>query len=151
MNINDCFPTIVSKDLFGLICGKKLGEGMSRIVYEARLNEDHVVKFEERGGFFQNVMEEHIWSRMRYVDTVSCWLAPVHAISPCGSFLVMQRTRPIRTEELPEMVPHWVTDEKPSNWGILNGKPVLHDYAVHLMLEQGTGKRMKKAQWSHGY
>ena len=99
------------EEAFNLLCGDKLGYGVSRNVFECTLVPDCVVKVETDPRRFQNVMEWEIWQRVR--DTpASRWFAAARWISPNGKILIMERTRPPAATEYLEKVPAWFTDLK---------------------------------------
>lgn len=145
----DSFGTGVKRDFFGLFLGEEIGRGMSREVYAHALDPDLVLKIENEAGQFQNVFEWETWLRVRDTEHAK-WFVPCEEISPSGCILIQRRTHPIRLDELPEKVPAFMTDLKPSNWGLLDGQPVCHDYGRHLLMEFGMGKRMVKARWRAG-
>ena len=135
-----------ARDLFNLMSGPRLGGGVSRVVHEAMLNDKYVLKF-EYGSTFQNVMEWEIWSAVEKDDSPNSarnWLAPCQSISPNGLILVQRKTIPLRQSELPEKIPSWMCDPKVGNWGLLDGKPVLHDYGYTHFLGTHTLNRLKK-------
>lgn len=140
MDHTEAFPTITSRELFDVICGKKLGEGIARTVYECAVNPLLVVKF-EKPGWFQNVQEMNFWDANCSYQPVAKWLAPCKFISPCGRVLLQVKVEPINDREMPASIPSWATDEKAANWGMLNGKPVMCDYGMILY---SPSKRMKK-------
>ena len=134
-----------ARDLFNAMIGKRLGGGVSRVVYEAMLNDKYVLKF-EYGATFQNVMEWEIWSAVEKDDSPGSakhWLAPCQAISPNGLILIQRKTTPLRQEEMPEKVPSWACDVGLKIWGMLDGKPVLHDYGYTHFLGTHTLSRQK--------
>jgi hypothetical protein len=144
------------REAFDLMCGDRLGYGMSRTVYACKLLPDCVVKVEEDSGRFQNVVEWETWQRVR--DTpASRWFAACRWISPNGSVLVMERTRPPAPSEFLDRMPAFLCDFKRTNYGMAkaegrHGKPetewlVCHDYGTHLMFEHGMTKRLRKADW----
>lgn len=141
------------EELFKLMCGKQLGEGSSRAVYEHKSDRSLVFKFQAPNDGFQNVIEWETWQRVKYTELAE-WFAPCISISPCGTVLVQKRTRPASVH--PDKVPAFFTDLKLQNFGMLlhdpdneeaGGRFVCHDYGMHLMLEYGMTKRMRKAKW----
>lgn len=142
--LNDHFPTTMAKELLGLVKGKRLGSGAGREVFVYDPDPTCVIKFEIGACSFQNVTEWQTWQDFREAPKVARWLAPCIMISPCGSIMIQKRTSLIRREELPEKVPGWATDTKVGNWGLLDGKPVMHDYGIVL---QTLNDRPKKADW----
>lgn len=144
------------RQAFDLLCDKKLGEGMSRVVFSSNLLPDCVIKVEDGAGQFQNIIEWETWNRVR--DTAhSRWFAACKWISNNGSILVMERTRPPSPAEFPDRLPAFLCDFKRQNYGMAKstarhgaaGKDwfVCHDYGTHLMFENGMTKRMRKVEW----
>jgi hypothetical protein len=145
------------EEAFNLLCGAKLGQGMSREVFECALLPGYVVKVETERERFQNVMEWETWQIVQGTSA-SRWFAECRWISPNGKVLIQERTRPAGHAEFVERVPVWFTDLKRTNWGMAkaqhkDGQPgkewlVCHDYGTSLMLQDGTTtKRLKKADW----
>ena len=100
----DDFVTTLSRDLFGLICGDLIDYGLSRRVYVYEPNPDYVIKFENKGRWFQNVIEWETWSEVKETK-YSRWFAPCRMISPCGTVLVQERTTPLPHEKYPKQMP----------------------------------------------
>lgn len=138
------------RQAYDLLCDKLIGSGMSRAVFSSKILPDCVVKVEEDGGRFQNIVEWETWQRVK--DTPSSrWFAECRWISPNGTILVMERTRPPAPSEFLAKMPAYLCDFKRTNYGMIHGKPsdrlVCHDYGTHLMFEHGMTKRMAKAEW----
>lgn len=142
------FGAGVQADVFDTLCGELLGEGAGRAVYANLLDPATVIKIETRGRSFQNIMEWELWQSQQYNPSAAKWLAPCVSISPSGIVLVQKRTEPIPKKLLPKDVPAWATDLKQENWSLLNGKPVMHDYGITLLMDKASS-RLKKADWSH--
>lgn len=141
---DEYFNNTLSRDLFRLICGEKIGSGVAREVYVYNLNPEYVVKIETLGCSFQNVVEWGAWDDFSEVKSVAKWLAPCLHISPCGTILVQRRTDPIGPSEAPKRMPKFLTDFKYSNYGRLDGKIVCHDYGT---LIYDLDERLKAADW----
>jgi hypothetical protein len=141
--------SVAFEEAFNLICGEKIGYGMSRIVYECSLLPNCVVKVEEDPYRFQNVLEWETWNVVKNSKEASKWFAICRWISPTGRVLIQERTRTPGPKEFVERVPVWFTDMKRANWGInSSGRLVCHDYGTSFIVEEGTQtKRMKKAEW----
>lgn len=135
-------------DFIGLMLGRKLGGGMSRVVYECALDPNLVVKIEQRTGHFQNVVEWEMWNALSGMKAAQ-WLAPCRTISACGTVLLQVRTTPARKGELPERMPIWLTDFKQGNYGMLGGRLVCHDYGASgaILMSNAAGKRLQRADW----
>lgn len=123
------------KEAMGLLMGEQLGSGIDRNVYECPLNPEHWVLKVDHGHDFANVAEFNMWSVAAPWDC-SVFFAPCVEISPCGTLLIQERTTPLTDAQFKELkkmrVPWWFTDFKRSNWGMLNGKFVCHDYSRTL-------------------
>jgi hypothetical protein len=141
------------EEAFNLLCGEKIGKGMSRTVFECALLPGCVVKVEEDGHRFQNIMEWQTWCIVSHTKA-SRWFAQCKWISPNGKLLIQERTRPPAPQDYLPRVPIWFTDTKRTNWGMAATKDpnkqllVCHDYGTSLMLQDGTTTtRKKKADW----
>jgi len=136
---------------FHLLCDHLLGYGMSRSVYSSKLMPDCVVKVEDGSGQFQNIIEWETWQRVKHTDMAK-WFAECRWISPNGTILIMERTRPPAKGEFLDKMPVFLCDFKRTNYGMVGpgkGKDrlVCHDYGTNLMFENGMTKRMHKADW----
>ncbi len=133
------------------LCGKLLGTGCSREVYEYGGNGEFVVKIEVNSSdMFQNVMEYNFWQDTRAHPSMQKWIAPCLRISPHGIYMIQERTTPVTLKELEKRikkVPVWCADLKVSNWGKLpNGRIVCHDYGTHAAAGHAS-QRLQKAHW----
>lgn len=138
-----------SSDLFNLICGKEVGRGQYRTVFEHHFDKKLVVKHDS-GENWSNVNEFQLWCEFR--DTpLGKWLAPVEWLSPRGLWLIQARTTPIAIGKFPKKVPALFADLKPSNWGIYKGRPVCHDYGNHAIYTVGrqSASQLKPVVWEH--
>lgn len=136
-----------ARDFWRLVCGDHLGTGCYRKTFACNLDPTLVVKVEQEEGCFHNVREWDIWQTIMHAPKWRKWVAPCVAISPKGNFLLMRRTQPVTMRDMPARVPSFLTDLKPGNFGLLNGKVVCHDYATPIVeLEL----RLKKAKWNVG-
>lgn len=141
------FANTVSGDFFALMCGPLIGEGQYRSVYECSMRSDLVVKFDIASRSFQNPSEWMNWVAHENTPKVSRWLAPCIAISPCGTILLQKRTTPALRKAYPAKLPAFLGDLKRSNFGMLNGHLVCHDYG---MINYDLSLRERKADWWDG-
>jgi hypothetical protein len=135
------------KDAFNLLCGKKLGGGIHREVYECRLRPELVVKveLEEDWRSFANVREMLFWSNNQHYDKVAKWLSPCDYMSPDGRILLQRKVQiASATDTLPSELPSFLTDLKPDNFGWLDGRFVCVDYALSL---DNPNIKPKKVKW----
>ena len=144
----DYFYSTMTKDLFELVVGDKIGEGIGRQVFEYLPDPELVIKFEDKGGSFQNVIEWNIWQRVQWVKGVHIWFAPCERISPCGTILLQKKTFTGDKKKYPLKLPAYLTDTQYSNYGFMKGNRfVCHDYGSNLMVENGMTSRMRKVKW----
>ncbi len=131
-------------DCFNMLCGRKLGEGIDREVYECKVRPDLVVKV-EHSDFrrFANVMEARFWADHQHYDKVARWLAPVEFLSPDGRLLLMRKAEQGNIT-FPDQLPAFLTDVKPENFGMLDGRLVCVDYALTI---PSPSTRPRKVSW----
>jgi len=136
-----------TNDLINLVCGRKLGEGTYRMVFEYAIDKSKVVK-RDNGGNFSNINEWQISNEFAGTPLAK-WIAPVYWISPRGLWLIQARTTPITLDQLPDKIPAIFADTKIENWGLFEGRPVCHDYGNHraFVLAGKAGIRMRSANW----
>jgi hypothetical protein len=148
MSISSVIPTELYEEFVNAMCGKLIGEGQDRKVFELPItNNKWCVKFETGSGrLFQNVEEWNVWQAVRDTEHAK-WFAPCHWISPNGRVLIMRQTEQLRKSEYPDKVPNYFTDMKFGNFGHLEGNFVAHDYGVHLISQKGLTNRMITAHW----
>lgn len=135
------------EDAFNLLCDKLLGEGIHRKVFECRLRDDLVVKVEAETDwrYFANVLEMRFWNDHEHYKKVADWLAPCEYLSPDGRILLQRKASPIVDRSaLPEQVPAFLSDLKPENFGMLDGRLVCLDYAMTI---PNPSTRLKKVDW----
>lgn len=142
----EAFITTLSRDLFGLICGELLNFGISRRVYVYSPNSDFVIKFEDKAGWFQNVIEWETWEEVKETKYKK-WFAPCRMISPCGTALVMARTTPLAHDVYPKKLPVFFNDFKYDNYGMFEKQLVCHDYGLSRLMTTGLTTRLRNAEW----
>lgn len=149
------YGLLAQNDLASLFLGEKLGAGTYRDVYALGIDKDLVVKIEARNDnegnpHFCNVAEMDIWLHSRD-HAWRKWLAPCLFISNYGAVLIQRRTQPCPLSKLPKKVPNFLADLKPENWGLYDGRPVVHDYGNHAVYHVARGAhKMVKGHWHDG-
>lgn len=136
------------EDALNLLCGKELGSGIHRTVFEYRIDPTLVVKVEKDDGWrqFANVREHQFWADHQYYQPVAQWLAPCRYLSPDGYISLQQRARPvIEGDALPDKLPKFLTDIKRENFGWIDGRLVCVDYAAVVACTPST--RLKGVIW----
>lgn len=139
-------PNIL-RDWMGAALGTQLGSGICRKVFVYGLNPKFVIKVEQSG--FQNAVEREIWSAVKETQYAK-WFAPVHHISGLGCLLLMSRTVPAPRKIFPKRMPDFLGDLKYSNFGLLRGKLVCHDYGTVTNFLHGFTREkinFRKAEW----
>jgi hypothetical protein len=143
------FKTTTSMDFWKIMAGDRLGYGMSRSVYDCRLDPTLVMKIEVTEGKFQNIVEFELWSRYMHYEKVAKWLAPVDSMSSNGTVMLMKKTMPLTVDQFPDEIPAFFGDIKLENFGMLDGRVVCHDYGTgfHENPRSGNRKVKKGVDW----
>jgi hypothetical protein len=139
----------ISLDFITSLCGKHLGTGSFRSVFDYNIHSDYIIKIErENSGC--NRIEYMIWDEVRFLkgnlSWVKNWFAPVDWISPNGRILVMKKTKQIKNKKLPEKIPAFLWDVKKDNFGWIGKNYVCHDYGQFYNMISYP-KKMIKAKW----
>lgn len=142
--LNDSFTQTIERDFFRTFCGDLLGSGSGREVYSCLFDEKYVIKFEPNSYSFQNISEWRMWQDVEHTDHVK-WFAPCKSISPCGTVLIMQRTKPAK--RFPKELPLYFTDTKKENFGMIGNRFVCHDYGFTRLFVAGLTKRTRVTIW----
>lgn len=121
-------------DLFHMVAGDRIGQGIAREVYVFKLDDEKVIKFELGTYDFQNVMEWTTWTEAP--QAARRWLAPCIDISPNGKILIQQRVTPW-LGPIPAKHPKWLDDIHKANWGTFEGRPVMVDYGRSDLIRRG--------------
>jgi hypothetical protein len=134
-------------DLINLLCGKQLGAGQYRTVFQCAIDPERVIKH-DNGDNFSNINEWQIFSEFEGTP-LEQWIAPVFWLSPRGLWLIQAKTTPIAAGQLPKKVPAIFADTKPDNWGMYKGRPVCHDYGNHNLynLARRSALVLKRPDW----
>ena len=140
-------PMVVA-DIITMLCGKHLGDGVYRTVYEYNPDPRYVIKL-ERPASFCNLSEHMIWDEVEGLigdlAWVKKWFAPCKWISPNGRVLVMQKTYQ-KSIDVPKKVPEFLWDAKPDNFGWIGSNYVCHDYGqIYNMMHYS--KKMRNINW----
>ena len=121
----------VSVDIVTSLCGKKIGSGSTRTVYEYNLKPKKMVVKIEPMNTDNNYQEYLIWNAVRYLTKdlawVKDWFAPIHYCSPNNKILIMERTYQTNKPK-PTQIPKFLTDIHEKNFGWIGNKFVCHDY-----------------------
>lgn len=134
---------LLGDEFIDILCGDKIGEGISREVFKCRLRDDWIVKVEREGSWHQNIREYAIWEEVRYWKKMSKWFAPCEYISPHGLVLIQKKVTPAYKKDLPEKIPAFFTDVKEENFGMLDGKLVCFDYGT-TPISRNWSTKLKK-------
>ena len=124
-------------------CGKKIGEGCYRTVYEFKLDSRWVVKIEGENTEWCNITEWMNWWNNKTWTNLTNFLAPCLFISSGGHILIQRKVKKKHIKYYPSEIPSLFTDRKYGNFGWIGKRFVCHDYA-YLVL---TNIKMSKAKW----
>lgn len=117
------------EDVFNLLCGQMIGEGVHRQVFECKLDQTLVVKVENSDYLdFANVREWTNWDETQFFKPAARWLAPCVKLGTNGRVLLQKRVQPLRDNELPPKLPKFIFDRKRENLGLYEGRVVCCDY-----------------------
>ena len=87
----------VAYDFVTTLCGKHIGSGSTRSVFDYSLDEKYVIKIEPKNTN-GNTSEWMIYNEIQYLSGelawVKDWFAPIKWISPNGRILLMEKTIP---------------------------------------------------------
>lgn len=138
----------ITVDSLDILCGKYIGSGSNRDVFECNLNKNLVVKIEKPDSdSHENIIEWKIWNLVAYTD-YDKWFARCAWLSRNGKILLMEKTRPKPNKERPEMIPDFFSDIKDSNWGWIGNQFTCHDYATTLIRFQYRGLTNKMQKYT---
>lgn len=135
--------------LYRLLCGKMIGHGCSREVYECKIDSNYVVKRQYVNPPSENIIEFEIWESYKYAGWHSQWLAECLFISKTGRILIQQKVefKP-KKKDYPKQVPYFFTDLTIYNFGFVNGQLKCCDYAASLSRMTGImTHEMRIARW----
>lgn len=148
----DTSNVALHNDAIDMLCGRFIGEGSTRKVFECTLMPGYVIKVEKDSSSFRNIEEFKIWSSVMNTEHEK-WFAKIHLMSSSGRFLIMEKTVPPGPNDWPEKLPPYISDRHRGNFGMVadeKGKYrfVCHDYGHNQMLEIGPVKRLTKVDWN---
>lgn len=138
---------IIDRELWRMIVGKKIGEGVGRAVYTHLLDPSLVIKIERSAQSFDNVLEWKFWHTHEFNEKVSRWLAPCVAISANGAILMQRRMEPLQRAQLPDEMPMFIGDYKLQHMGMFEGRVVVCDYAWTYSRPAMRMQRVNPEQW----
>lgn len=132
------------------LCGKLIGQGLYRDVYEFKGYPNLVIKIERCNeiGSFCNATEWRHWIDNREWKYLSSWLAPCFLISKDGNVLIQRRVtwKGKKRKDYPKEIPSLFTDLKVSNFGWIGDRFVCCDYAF-FRISFGKAKDTQVAKW----
>lgn len=137
---------LIAEDAFNMLAGKKIGGGIHRDVFDCKIRPDLVVKVEYETDYreFINVREMNFWCKYQDNKAIAQWLAPCEFMSPDGRILLQKRVEPVPRHMLPEKLPHFLSDIKQDNFGLIDGRLVCVDYGY---VETSASTKLVKATW----
>lgn len=142
---------VLTADLFTLLCGDEIGEGIGRKVFQHATDESLVVKIAiTQEGVRCNSNEYTLWEEIQGLKGdlawVKDWFAPVVGISENANILVMKKTQKKSEKKRPTEIPSFILDAHYDNFGWLGNKFVCHDYGV-IFGFLNYKKKFRKIDW----
>lgn len=124
---------VATADMFNLLCGAEIGEGIGRKVFQHNLDKDLVVKIATtQEGVRCNSNEYTLWEEIQGLTNklawVKDWFAPVVATSENSNILIMKKTEEKEGKKRPTEIPSFLFDAHYGNFGWIGNKFVCHDY-----------------------
>ena len=96
---------IVGTEFFNFFCGKLLGEGCSRFVFDYAIDSTCVIKI-DASNISANILEHLVWNAVFQNKKLAQWFAPIKQISTCGKISIQKKcTRPIKRGCWHKMIP----------------------------------------------
>lgn len=140
---------IIDEAPFAPLMGLPIGTGSSRVVLAYKDHPDLVIKVGYRHAQSGNWTEWNLWHQIENNRTLAPLFGECVAMSASGKFLVMEKLDNLTDEQAAaRLCPLWVTDKKPSAFGINQaGKIKLRDYgqlALGLALASFPGQPVPK-------
>ena len=136
--------------MLGLLVGELLGEGAYRRTYALEHSPRLVAKV-DFGGQLTNAQEWHAWCQLHGTEWER-WVAPCEAIDEFGGVMLQRRCRPLTDAEWAALgaVPDFLGDTGRRNWGWLEGRPVMVDYAYNHLAGRGLRRVRMVPPQGHG-
>lgn len=138
------FENLYKKDI--KISKRKLGQGITRKVFESKTFPNLVIKIENLNygdRYFQNVMEYFLWEQVDGTKWAK-YFAPCHWVSADGTVLYMSKTESLNGRK-PKGIPSFLDDAHWGNFGTIGKRIVCHDYGINELMKKGRfGAKLKK-------
>jgi len=135
------------EELLNFICGKKLGSGAYRDVYEFIPDKTLVIKIANSDdGRGVNLLEKRLWFEIEETP-MQKWFAPVIDVSGSGKYLLQKRIEPMPKDKYPNKVPAFFTDMKYTNFGYLKGKGFVCCDLGSFNFWKSSSRKIVKANW----
>lgn len=134
---------IVLDEFMDFFLGDYIGSGISRIVFDYKLDKKLVIKI-DISAYNANVLEFNNWQSFKETKEAK-WFAPVEQMSICGRILLQRKCKPIEDiGKLPKKLPSFLTDVKDLNFGYLNNQLVCFDYPFVI---GSLNKKLRPVKW----
>jgi hypothetical protein len=117
--------------------------GKAREVYEMG---DYVLKVQiphTKKPNKQNENEYLCWQKVKNTP-IAYLFAPCFWLSDCKTYMIQSKAKPYTLNKSPPKLPKGFLDaKKPSNWGLINGNPVIVDYGKceNFLMSNGRVKQ----------
>lgn len=144
-------------ELYSSLVGERISNGSFRDVYECPLNNNWVTKVQIDPQGTSNMIEYFMWQDIQThaPKSVQKWFCPLIFLSPCGRLLIAQKCDTQNIKK-PTKVPHFLSDCRMENFGMLDGRLVVIDYDFTLInlikhkMNASDKKVLKMKEWTGG-
>lgn len=141
----EMFPQDQLHAALSVLCGERLGYGISRTTFAMRYCDDKVLKIENAdSGVFQNVIEWRAWEYIQHDTEMLKYFIPCVEISRCGTVLVQMKAEALPDDMHEVELPDFVGDYKRENLGMFEGRVVVLDYGLWNPVARGKVKIKKR-------
>lgn len=129
-------------------CGRKIGEGSYRQVYEFLIDDRFIVKI-QRLPAFENNLESFIWDEICSSPNIYRYFAEVIWKNNNGTVIVMEKIKVLSNSDrkLPARVPAFFSDLHPGNYGFKGRQIVCCDYGNSAITLGWNKLKTKKCEW----
>jgi len=137
----------MEQELEKYLCGKRLGFGCYREVFNFTGNDKYVIKIAINDeGRSINLMEDYVWGEIQH-SPLAKWFAPVISVSHAGKYLLQRKIERFSNSQYPQKIPAFFTDTKYDNFGWLDEKRFVCCDFGSFNFFQNVSLKMKKADW----
>ena len=131
---------LIHLEAFNMLCGKQIGIGAHRTVFENAFDSNLVVKIaNSQNGIRANYAEYELWQEIQSTK-YNRYFVRMREMSGYGSILIADYVPDLPVGKY--KIPSFFTDLKRENFGLVGTQVVCRDYALNRIVEH-IGKKIK--------